>query len=148
MGKREPSKKLYHPWSGPYRVVKKLSEANYRIEQLQGRRNRKIVHFDRLKPCPKNLRLNQEYHNDLEAPEPNRPCNPELPVLPPFGQNLQIVDDDDDNIGTTLEDHAVETAITSPPLSTQSRYPRREHRAPSRYSDYVPISCVEDETSP
>jgi len=148
MGKREPSKKLYHPWSGPYRVVKKLSEANYRIEQLQGRRNRKIVHFDRLKPCPKNLRLNQEHHNDLEAPEPNRPCNPELPVYPPFGQNLQIVVDDDDDIGMTLEDHAVETAITSPALSTQSRYPRREHRAPSRYSDYVSISCVEDETSP
>jgi len=52
MGKREVSKKLNHPWSGPYKVVKKLSEANYRIEQLQGKWSRKIVHFDRLKPCP------------------------------------------------------------------------------------------------
>ena len=43
MGKTEVSKKLYHPWSGPYKVVKKLSEANYRIEQLQGRRVRKVV---------------------------------------------------------------------------------------------------------
>ena len=129
MGKREPSKKLDHPWSGPYRVVKKLSEANYRIEQLQGRRTRKIVHFDRLKPCPKNIRLNQEHQSDLEAPASNRLCNPELPVSPPFGKNLQIVDDD--NItGRTLEDCAEETATTSS-ISSTSRYPRREHRAPS-----------------
>ena len=53
------NRKLYYPWSGPYRIAKKLSETNYRIEQLQGRKNRKIVHFDRLKLCPANIRLNE-----------------------------------------------------------------------------------------
>ena len=146
MGKREASKKLYHPWSGPYRVVKKLSEANYRIEQFQGRRTRKIVHFDRLKPCPKNIRFNQEDRSHpQEVPVFNSLRNPDLPESPPVGQNLQIVDDDDHDNNTasmTLEDHTEETVPTS-----TSRYPRREHRVPSRYSDYVPISCVEDETS-
>ena len=49
MGKRELSKKFYYPWSCPY---KKFSETNYRIEQLQGRQTREIVHFDWLKPYP------------------------------------------------------------------------------------------------
>ena len=37
MGRRGPSKKLYHPLSGPYKVVKKLSDATYRIEQMKVR---------------------------------------------------------------------------------------------------------------
>ena len=39
---RGASKKLCHPWSGPYKVVKKLSDCNYRIEKLQGRRYRRF----------------------------------------------------------------------------------------------------------
>ena len=152
MGKREVSRKLYHPWSGPYKVVKKLSEANYRIEQLQGRRIRKIVHFDRLKPCPKNVRINEEDQSQAqEAPAPDGSQSLESPRAPPVGQNLHVVDEDDDDytVGNTIGDQEAETGGTT--ATTRStppcRYPRREHRAPSRYSDYVPISYVEDETS-
>ena len=60
LNKKGINKKLYHPWSGPHRVVKKLSDANYRIEQVQGRKNRKIVHFDRLKLCPQSIHLTEE----------------------------------------------------------------------------------------
>ena len=37
MGQQGPSKKVYHLWAGPYKVVKKLSDTNYQIEQVQGR---------------------------------------------------------------------------------------------------------------
>ena len=61
MGRKGSCKKLHHPWARPYKVVKKLSDATYRIEQRQGRRrHRKVVHFDRLKLCPKNIRLDEE----------------------------------------------------------------------------------------
>ena len=50
---RGQAKKLHHPWSGPWRVVKSLSEAVYRIQGPSGSKQRRmIVHFDRLKPCP------------------------------------------------------------------------------------------------
>ena len=31
MGQKKPSKKLYHPWASPYKVVKILSDADYFI---------------------------------------------------------------------------------------------------------------------
>ena len=35
---RNTSRKLYHAWSGPFRVVKQISESTYRIQQLVGRK--------------------------------------------------------------------------------------------------------------
>ena len=50
------SKKLHFPWDGPYKIVKVLSKVTYRIQCCQGRRCRLVVHFDRLKPCPADIR--------------------------------------------------------------------------------------------
>ena len=74
MGRRGLSKKLHHPWAGPYKVVKKLSDATYRIEQIKGRRHRKVVHFDRLKLCPKNIHLEDDSQEvqRTSSPEPTR----------------------------------------------------------------------------
>ena len=44
-------RKLHCPWTGPYRIVKKLSTVVYRIQDTI-RRKRLVFHFDRLKPCP------------------------------------------------------------------------------------------------
>ena len=44
------TRKLWRPWTGPYRVVKKISDVVYRV-QLEGGRKRKVVHFNRLKKC-------------------------------------------------------------------------------------------------
>ena len=48
---RGQSKKLRHPWTGPFRVVRKLSDAVYRIQNTQVPRQRLVVHFDCLKLC-------------------------------------------------------------------------------------------------
>lgn len=44
------SKKLHHPWTGPYQVVKRLSDITYHIKNLKTKRQRQVVHFNRLKP--------------------------------------------------------------------------------------------------
>ncbi|KAL5509240.1 hypothetical protein EMCRGX_G004577 [Ephydatia muelleri] len=55
---RGMAKKLHCPWSGPFRIIKKLSSVVYRIQDTRrARKNRKVVHFDRLKPCSENTRL-------------------------------------------------------------------------------------------
>ena len=41
--------RFHRQWQGPFRVVTVLSDAVYRIER-EGSRQRKVVHFDRLKP--------------------------------------------------------------------------------------------------
>ena len=37
---RGTNKKLYHPWSGPHKVLERISDQTYRIEK-----------FNRIKPC-------------------------------------------------------------------------------------------------
>ena len=43
-------KKLLHPWTGPWQIIKRLSDAVYRIQGTSGHWKRLVVHFDRLKP--------------------------------------------------------------------------------------------------
>ena len=42
------------------------------IEKLQGRGDRKVVHFDRLKLCPKNIRLDGDQPTQTEPPDLTR----------------------------------------------------------------------------
>ena len=52
---RTGRKKFLKPWCGPWKIVKALSDVTYRIEEERRkagqRRNRKVVHFNYLKPC-------------------------------------------------------------------------------------------------
>ena len=124
---RGQAKKLYHPWSGPWRVVKPLSEAVYRIQGPSGSKQRRmIVHFDRLKPCPKGtefVTINSKsivYETRSRSEKPatfnnHHPHHPHQYVA-------ESVDYDD------------EAEVT-----TTRWYPQRVRHAPSRYNDYVPL---------
>jgi len=60
-----------------------------------------------------------------------------------------VYDNVDIIVGANFESQAEETTTDGPSATTHSsRYPRREHRVPTHYSDYVSISYVKDETSP
>ena len=52
---RGRSPKLHRPWTGPFVVIKVLSDVTYRIQserpKSRCRRQRLVVHFNRLKPC-------------------------------------------------------------------------------------------------
>lgn len=63
--------KLHHPWSGPYQVVKRLSDVTYRIRNMKARHKRQVVHFDRLKPClAANRRVEDTTTSSKDPPPP------------------------------------------------------------------------------
>ena len=39
------------PWTGPYRVLKRLTDSTYRIQSLSNPHKCAVVHFDRLRSC-------------------------------------------------------------------------------------------------
>ena len=53
------SRKFHQPWTGPYKIVKKLADVTYRVQNCRGRRRQLVVHFDHLKPCPKDMRIKE-----------------------------------------------------------------------------------------
>lgn len=111
------SRKLHHPWSGPYRVVKCLSEVNYRIQSLDHHRKRLVVHFDRLRPC-----LGHSSNSNIEPPpsEPDPSVHPNCPRRP-IGSNIEIIEPADPELRA------------SSPSPTHQRYPTRSRRPPDRY---------------
>ena len=105
------SKKLHIPWSGPYRVVTQLSDTVYRIEHLQNRRKRQVVHFNRLKPCP----------SDIHLPPDSRTRTTPTPVTQdPPGTHTRLEPEED------------------PPPQPQPRYPQRTaRRAPDYFGNFI-----------
>ena len=67
----------------------------------------------------------------------------------PIGYDLQIVDDDDvDDTTATTSHTATDTTAPAESVVSSSRYPRRQHRALSRFTDFVPLSYLTDGASP
>ena len=60
------SRKLHCPWSGPYLVVECLSDVMYRIRSVYGKNCEQVVHFDHLKPCPHDIRLEATSQQPVE----------------------------------------------------------------------------------
>ena len=87
---RGKSRKLHQPWTGPYKVVKKVAESVYRLQHTQSHRKRPVVHFNRLKSCSPDTRL----------PQVNKAC-PQVEQLsdPPVGSGLELVDDPGPEVG-------------------------------------------------
>ena len=89
---RGKSHKFHRPWTGPYRVVKRLSDVTYRIQSLGGRRKRLVVHFDRLKPCDPNTRF-ADSNNSVPDSSPSSTSLPtSTDTHPIFGEQLELID--------------------------------------------------------
>ena len=115
---RGHSKKLHRPWSGHFKVVDKISDAVYRVQNLRARRQHRVVHFDQLKPYPPDMRLPEallDYYNHT----PSSSIYPQPP-----GTTLEILDPPD---GRETPQEEVQ-----PP-----RYPKRNRTAPERYQPMV-----------
>ena len=126
------SRKLYHAWTGPFKVVKKISDVTYRIQQQQGKRTRKIVHFDRLKPCSGNIHSSSTQTQINSEDTTAQPPDNHRSVTHTFGNHTELINehDDDDAAPSQVTGHAPR-AISVP------RYPTRERRPPRRLGDYV-----------
>ena len=119
------------PWTRPYRVLSKLSDVNYRIQHT-GNNKSSVVHFDRLKLCPKGIHL--------PSPSiPSRSVSKEAPQAPPSpahrGLALELVPDDDDEDAATDPDVEADNDEGPPPAPAEAarRYPVRDRRAPDWY---------------
>ena len=120
---RDRSRKLHHPWKGPFKVMERLGETTYKIKNLQGRRKTTFVHFDRLKPC---------------VISDDKPENTGSREQEPVGTNLDLVDSDDDDPVQQEEPAVPEIANPpAPPLNEQRRYPVRDRQRTQRYGIYV-----------
>lgn len=130
------SRKLHSPWKGPYKVIKRISDIVYRIQDTQGRKKKQVVHFDRLKPYyadredpPTNTRQQLEPSAMLDTNDEVQRKDSTAKPSPP-GTHLQINDN--------YEDETNETDIATIPQdeSQNRRYPlRMNRRRPSRYPE-------------
>uniref|UniRef100_A0A5S6QFT1 Integrase zinc-binding domain-containing protein n=1 Tax=Trichuris muris TaxID=70415 RepID=A0A5S6QFT1_TRIMR len=70
-------RKFRKPWTGPYQIVEQLSTVTYRIQHLRRRDVVHVVHEDRLKHCPDDLRLPAcrlvSRHPPMSTPPPMQP---------------------------------------------------------------------------
>ena len=126
---RGQSKKLHHPWIGPWHIIKRLSDAVYRIRSLKNCRKRLVVHFDRLKLCPPEMRLNADRQPSPTEPIPAHHSSPHLAPEP------ELVDDDDETDPPLSQQHRASQPPPQAPRQSQSsgRYPRRDRTIPDRY---------------
>lgn len=122
---RGRSKKLHCPWSGPFKVLKKLSEVTYRIRHCQGGRKRMVVHFNRLKLCPANMRSQLQSSQDgalnqvddvVSHPERTENTGTGHKLLEQeCGEGAYIVDIDEE---TAAEETTTEETMVDEPLDT------------------------------
>lgn len=133
---RGGSRKLHHPWTGPFRILECVSESDYKIKGLRGKKKTSIVHFNRLKPCVPGTRF-----ADGEVPaEPsqNENLSPRTPLQQQhtFGEDLEIVEETDETLlPPAVGPGELPPEPPSPPPLPQSRYPQRHHQPPARYAD-------------
>ena len=121
---RGQSKKLHHPWSGPYRIIEKMSECDYKIKKLTGRKTVRVVHFNRLKLCDPGTRFS-DFTSVASPSSPPAPTGIDL-----FGQHLELLDNSSN----------VEFAPTPPSNlanPTTNRYPTRNRTPTTRYGNYI-----------
>ena len=127
---RGQSKKLHCPWTGPYCIVNKLSDCTYRVQNMCNRRQRYVVHFDRLKLCPPEMCLSDTNNCTTTTQRPKQPRS-QMRYQPPTGQ-LEIVDEDD-----YIPPPQQIPLQPSPPPPSEPRYPRRNRRPPDYYQTVI-----------
>ena len=136
---RGQARKLYCPWTGPYKVVKMLSTVVYRIQDTRGRRRRKVIHFNRLKPY---LSRSNPLSDQAVTVDPvTMDSNQSTPTATqPPGTTLCLLDDEIDE--ADLDQHQASPLhyeLTTSETSAREpgrRYPvRANRRRPLRYRD-------------
>lgn len=121
---RGKSKKLHRWWTGPFKVVKQLSDVTYRIQHVNSRAKRLVVHFDRLKECHPNVRLSKQ--SDDNQPQANvHHVRAQQQPNQEFGTHLDVVEDIDSTDNQCPDQHP-----PSPPPVVPPRYPARRRRPP------------------
>ena len=134
------TKMLHHPWTGPYRVVKRLTDSTYRIQLSSNQHKRLVVHFNRLKPCSTGAQTAAA--EDPSAPESTNPQLENSSSVQgnsrslPIGAGLEVVEPAD--VSHAGQQHQPPHQLPVP-TRPGTRYPSRNRLPPDRYGDLVPI---------
>ncbi|CAC5393047.1 unnamed protein product [Mytilus coruscus] len=86
------SHKLLHPWSGPHRIISKISPVNFKIESCDNKKHQQILHANRIKPF-------------LDPDDP-----PDAPNVFHDETDIQEIENPDQE-DETIEDNDIETNI-------------------------------------
>ena len=130
---------VHHPWTGPYCVVKRLTDSTYRIQLSSNPRKRLVVHFDRLKPC--STRTQTTVAEDPSDPESTNPPPVDSSSDQgnsrslPIGAGLEVVEPAD--VSHARQQHQTPHQLPVP-TRPGTRYPRNR-LSPDCYGDVVPI---------
>ncbi|VDI05438.1 Hypothetical predicted protein [Mytilus galloprovincialis] len=119
--KKGLSPKLQKFWVGPYRIVKKLSDANYMI-QLEGSLAKRIVHYNRLKI--------------YVTPHPDRTLV-KKPIISPPQRPLSSDEGSETEDMSNDESGNEEGVFDQQPQTPPSIPGRRRRLPPRRFRDYV-----------
>uniref|UniRef100_A0A1X7V9A3 Integrase p58-like C-terminal domain-containing protein n=1 Tax=Amphimedon queenslandica TaxID=400682 RepID=A0A1X7V9A3_AMPQE len=123
--------KLHHPWTGPFVIMDKVSDLNYKIKFLNATSAKPlIVHFNRLQLCVPGTRFQSPLVTTFPAPSTYH-----------VGEGATIVEDGNGDNCNNLPPPSLPTTpsvtssvpLTTPPLPTlpvvtpsiPHRYPRR-----------------------
>ena len=126
------SRKLHHPWKGPFRVIKKLSNVLYSIQNVKKRQQKLIVHFNRLKYCSSNMR-------ELSK-QATMPSKPKTKSSSPVGTNLHLIDDNDntsDNVNSNGENQNSNMGPPTNGAPIVRNHPRRNRKPPDYYHNEI-----------
>ena len=86
------SAKLHHPWTAPYKILDKISDADYLIKELFGKKAPSVIHFNRLKKCHPSTRFSRLSEN----PDNSLTSNQDRAFLPLLTKyELELVEPDD-----------------------------------------------------
>ena len=151
---RGHSRKLHHPWKGPFVVVDKIGITTYKIKPSRNSGKCQIIHFDRLKPCAPNT-----LEAEIPPPTSNRKkltARNSLPDVPPASHSDQsaytyqraddalFTDDEDDELPDAMNENQEEVQGPRPQnpvpaelTADERRYPARQRRPPDRYGPYL-----------
>ena len=105
--------KLHRLWTGLFRVVKRLSDSVYHLQNSSSSRHQLIVHFNQLKLCPEGIWLPNIFKQKRQLPQ-----TPLQNVNPPSTSLTKIYDCD-------------------PVLNPEHCYPRRNRRPSEQLGIFV-----------
>ena len=127
---RGQHKKFHRLWSGPYTVVKQLSDSTYRIQHIQNCANHSAMHFDRLKPFTGVVQSSPDPHSHLQQ-QPSDDQHQLSSSPPSISQSMEpvlhLLDYGDSDTEDDQQTHSVNSR----------RYLCRSHRPPSRLAEYI-----------
>ena len=135
---RNNTKKLHHPWTGPYRVVKCLTDSTYQIQLLSNPRKRFVVHFERMKPCSIEAQnaAAEDAPDSTNQPPVDSSSGQNIPRSLPIGAGLEVVEPADVPHAEQQHQPPHQLPVPTPP---EPCYPSRTRLPPDHYGDLVPI---------